>query len=313
MKLVHTVNLNNTDINVLVAFIAIIEEGSVTGAAERIGRTQSAVSHALNRLRHMFNDPLLVRSGDRMEPTSKAVELYNEFVEPIRQIDAALHSAESFDPRTTERVFSLGMSDSVAMTVLPSLLAEFRIQAPYAKIRVQAVPSAADVDVASCGTLDAIVLSSRVSLKNMATMKVACFPFFCAYVQDQADPGFEMNMAEYLTRPHLLINAEGQMRGAVDKALQEKGLKRNVVATVPFYMVAPTLIANSDLVVSFAANMLPAFENLDRVRAHRLPIDVPPIELFMSFKRSAHSEGGLSWLLGIVETAIANVVEVPLN
>jgi len=313
MNLVHAMNLNNTDINVLIAFVAIIEEGSVTGAADRIGRTQSAVSHALNRLRHMFDDPLLLRSGDRMEPTSKASELYNEFVEPIRQIDATLNSANSFDPQTTERVFSLGMSDSVAMTVLPSLLSEFRTQAPHAKIRVKAVPSARDVDVASCGTLDAIILSSRVNLKSMTTRKVASFPFFCAYVQRQASPGIEMNMAEYLARPHLLINAEGRMRGAVDKALHEKGLKRNVVATVPFYMVTPILIANSDLVVSLAANMLPAFEKIEGVRAHRLPIDVSPVEFFVSFKLNSQSERGLSWLLGMIDSAIANVMQAPLN
>lgn len=122
-----------------------------------------------------------------------------------------------------------------------------------------------------------------------------------------------MNMAEYLARPHLLINAEGRMRGAVDKALHEKGLKRNVVATVPFYMVTPILIANSDLVVSLAANMLPAFEKIEGVRAHRLPIDVSPVEFFVSFKLNSQSERGLSWLLGMIDSAIANVMQAPLN
>src|SRR6185312_7908407 len=119
----HAPRLATTDLNLLVAFDALVAEGNVTRAAERVGLTQPAMSHALGRLRKLFDDPLLVRTPQGMLPTARALALAVPIRRALGDIDGALRQQAAFDPRAATRIFTLSCVDFGSLVLVPPLLA----------------------------------------------------------------------------------------------------------------------------------------------------------------------------------------------
>src|SRR5215470_17518221 len=131
------INLSRVDLNLLVAFDALLTERSVTRAAARVGLRQSAMSHNLARLRALFGDELLIRGPDGMRPTPRALAL----IEPVRialaQITALVSPSQTFDARTTERTFRIGLPDGAEVLLGPALLSYLRESAPGIRLRLE--------------------------------------------------------------------------------------------------------------------------------------------------------------------------------
>src|SRR5215467_674539 len=129
-------NLSSLDLNLLVALEALLEEQSVTGAASRMGRSQPAVSHALNRLRNLLNDSLLVRAGARMQLTVRAEALRSPVQAALERV-RKLFTTNEFDPATSRRTFRLFVADNAADLFLPPLWARLQQLAPNIHIEVR--------------------------------------------------------------------------------------------------------------------------------------------------------------------------------
>src|SRR5262245_59138038 len=130
-------NLSAVDVNLLVAFDALINERSVTRAARRIGLSQPAMSNALGRLRTLFGDPLLVRGAREMTPTARALELVGPIHRALTEIQHALDSTSTFDPKRSERTIRLAVTDYVAVVLLPRLLRRLARVAPLIDVETQ--------------------------------------------------------------------------------------------------------------------------------------------------------------------------------
>src|SRR5438128_12326610 len=131
----NSVHFNSFDLNLLRVFDALVEERSVTRAGERLGLTQSAISHALNRLRHVLHDDLFVRGAEGMHPTVRAAEIAPRLRQGLHQLQVAIAPA-AFVPRDTERRFTVACPDHVAIALLPQLIARLGREAPRATLRV---------------------------------------------------------------------------------------------------------------------------------------------------------------------------------
>src|SRR5579875_2760748 len=129
-------NLNSLDLNLLRVFEALLEERSATRAAQRLGLTQSAVSHALNRLRYALGDELFVRAPEGMRATPHASEIAPGVLTGLRQLQTALSPA-TFDPLTTERRFTLEAGAYVCSVIMPEVVARIRAAAPHSQIRIR--------------------------------------------------------------------------------------------------------------------------------------------------------------------------------
>ena len=123
-------NLRSVDLNLLVAFDALVSELSVSRAADKLGVTQSACSHSLRRLRVVFSDQLLERGARGMEPTERALALRQPVKGVLAEIQSILSSSTGFDPATSKRTFKLSMSDAVSVEALPAIMTGLRRQAP---------------------------------------------------------------------------------------------------------------------------------------------------------------------------------------
>ena len=139
MTSIDHANLSRLDLNLLVAFDALLTERSVTLAAARVGLGQSAMSHNLGRLRVLFGDELLTRGAEGMRPTPRALALADPVRVTLAQIQASVLQREAFDPSTAERTFRVGLADSIEVAVIPGLLARLRSVAPSVSLRLRSI------------------------------------------------------------------------------------------------------------------------------------------------------------------------------
>jgi len=163
MTAIDHANLSRLDLNLLVAFDALLTERSVTRAAARVGLGQSAMSHNLARLRTLFGDELLTRGAEGMRPTPRALALADPVRVTLAQIQAAVLQREDFDPSTAERVFRIGLADSIEVAVVPTLLARLRATAPGVSLRLRPINRMSVLDELDAGTsISASACSPRV-------------------------------------------------------------------------------------------------------------------------------------------------------
>ena len=130
-------DLRRADINLLVVFETMMHERNVSRVGEKLFLGQPAISGALGRLRVMFDDPLFVRAGRVMEPTARAEEIFSNLTPALDGMAAALSRCQSFDPRTSEATFHVGLSDDVEYALLPRLLRQLQIEAPNIRLIVR--------------------------------------------------------------------------------------------------------------------------------------------------------------------------------
>jgi DNA-binding transcriptional LysR family regulator len=166
----NSIHLAQFDLNLLRIFDALSEERSATRAGERLGLSQSAISHALSRLRQIFDDPLFIRGASGMRPTPRAAEIAPALREALMQLQLAI-APSSFFPQETDRRFSIATGAYVAAVLLPCVVERIRAEAPQAELRI--LPMQSDVEIAlRSGGLDMAIgafpdLSDRVSRQSL--------------------------------------------------------------------------------------------------------------------------------------------------
>lgn len=155
----NQVHFNTLDLNLLRVLSVMLEERSVTRTGARLGLTQSAVSHALGRLRELLGDPLFTREGRSMRPTTRATEIARAVQAALDQLQAAV--ASGFDPKTTDRTFSLIAGGYIAATLMPGVVEQLRREAPFAQLRVRGYSRDLD-DRLNSGQIDIVIGNSRI-------------------------------------------------------------------------------------------------------------------------------------------------------
>ena len=175
----HEIDLRRFDLNLLVVFEVLMAERSVTRAAERLNRTQSAVSHSLSRLRDRLGDPLLIKGGRYMQPTAFAVDFLEQVRPILRNVQRALSPRQTFDPASSQRIFRLSAPD-FALTLFTRLLACLRAEAPMVSVEWTGLRSSMLPDLAE-GQIDVAVapmparLPSDVTGEDIGALQWRCF------------------------------------------------------------------------------------------------------------------------------------------
>ncbi|MEZ4336968.1 MAG: LysR family transcriptional regulator [Sandaracinaceae bacterium] len=270
----NRVHLAALDLNLLVALDALLRERHVTRAARSIGLSQSAMSHALRRLRATLDDPILVRGATGMVATPRAEALEAPLREVLDAAEALFTAAPEFDPKTSEQLYTLATEDFISTFVVPPLLARLRDEAPRT-----------DLDVGSRSRRDVLAgleqseldLAIGVYRNPPASMRVSTLfeeRYACIVRRGHPRVRRRLTKKQYLELPHAIIAVGERGGGPVDAALAEMGERRRVLLRVGHFLAAPLIVARTDLVLT-----LP--ERLATMLAAMAPLDVhpPPIEL----------------------------------
>jgi DNA-binding transcriptional LysR family regulator len=290
----HEMNsLAGIDLNLLVVLEALLAERHVSRAALRLNKSQPAISHALARLRHLLDDPLLVRRAGGLEPTARAMEIAPALTEALDRMRHLLAPA-GFDPATERRMFRLAMSDYGAAVILPALLPLLRARAPHVDLVVSQASREVMVSQIVDGEIDLAFgvfpgLDRSVRSHRLFDEQFAC-------LADAASLGAEkaMDLATYLGRPHALVDLRPERQSEVDKALAELGHKRRLCLVIPHWGVAPRLIAGTDLVLTAASRILPAADNGLCVFAP--PFEIPAFQFTQIWHKRRDGDPAHQWL-----------------
>jgi DNA-binding transcriptional LysR family regulator len=293
------VNLAAIDLNLLVAFDAMLTEGSVTRAAERIGLSQPAMSKRLGHLRALFGDDLFVRSGDGVKPTERALDLADAIRSALRQIEDALGGYGKFDATRSGRTFRIGAMDHMACELLPQVMAAVRRQSPRAAVVVRAMDRRALVNALERGDIDmalAVLPDAPAAIKRTPLFEERYVSLVSVRHHEIKQ---RLTLALFIKYPHLLITHVGDLKGVVDRLLDERGLKRHVAMSLPYHLAAPAIIANTDMIATLSERIVRRLE-WPGVRMFPVPIEFPSFHETMLWHRRNDNDPAHAWLRRLI-------------
>ncbi|MGB3494416.1 MAG: LysR family transcriptional regulator [Elainellaceae cyanobacterium] len=300
-------NLAGIDLNLLVVFDALMTERHVTRAGERIGLSQPATSNALARLRNLTRDELFVRSQGQLHPTPVAIALSQQIQPALKQIQTALLQERNFDPTTSDRVFTVGMTDYVEFVVLPRLLEMLATRAPHIKVQVRAGDRQQMFALLDNGEADLIcgVFPEQIAWHDQ--QKLFQERYVCVCRRDHPWIGESLSLEEYLLASHLLVSIKGDMVGRVDKLLARQHLKRQITLSIPHFLIAPFILARTNLVATLAKRVANEFAATQNLKIFPCPLPLEGFAVSMRSHQSTRNHATHIWMRGILTEAMTTV------
>ena len=294
--------LHRFDLNLLPVLVSIYDQGSVSGAAQQLGLSQSAVSFALAKLRKKFGDPLFVRVGYGMEATAKMRSQIAFVRETLARVDSALSNDLGFDPATTDRLFTFAMSDLGEMVFMPKILRRLRSLAPGATVRSVTLPPREVEDGLENGDIDlAVGYFPDLRRKSFVEQHLFTHHFVCLLRADHPIKARTLSLKQFLSLEHAVVYGTGRSFEIFERFLQRKKITRRIILQTPHFMSVPMIVAQSDLIVTVphAVGSFVTSAHMN-IRLAQPPLRVPPIDLKQHWHRKYHDDAKVKWLRGLV-------------
>jgi len=287
-------NLKSLDLNLLVALDALLREASVSRAAMRIGLSQPAASHALQRLGDVIGDPLLVRVGARMELTPRALALRGPLVQTLDQV-RGLFAPDEFDAARSERHFRLMMPDLAVELLMPPLMEKVTKQAPGVTIDVVQWRGPA-VFTAEFGRTIDLVISIGDAFKGFHRQRLYTDSDALA-VRKGHPAGANLNKRDaFLRARHIAVVIRGQNEDMIDTWLRTKKVQRRIALVVPGFIEALHVAARTDLVAFVPRRLIAALARQLSLQTLTPPLDLGIDEQHMFYPTRAQLDPGSIWL-----------------
>jgi len=281
------------DLNLLKALDALLDEGSVTRAAQRLSLTQPAVSGMLTRLRDYFGDPLFVRTSHGMVPTLRASELSV----PVKQIltdIAILLKPMQFDPMTAELTYTLVATDYALKAVVVPLIAALKQHAPRIRIAVRSVDSERMYQQLSRGEVDLALVTPQTTPDDLHGRALYQEEYVCvARSHHPLAAASEMTLEQFCEQEHILVSTEGRFMGVTDEALAELSLTRRVGVSVNSFLVIPDILRSTDMIAVVPSRMVPVDSDLAIIP---LPLNVPGFTKSIAWHERTHRDPAHQWI-----------------
>ena len=283
------------DLNLLTALDALLEEGSVAGAAERLHLSAPAMSRTLGRIRRVTGDRILVRTGRTMTPTPYALAVREEVHTLVQHAHAVLAPERDLDLDTLERTFTLRCHDAITTAIGPGLLAAVRAQAPGVGLRFLAEAST-DTNELRHGQVDLVIGSAEPVLPDIRSETIGHGRLVLAVRPDHPFTQGELTIDRYARAHHLTVSRRGRLHDPIDDALEARGLRRRVVAAAPTSTAALQFVRESDIVVAVSEHMCRPMVNALGLRTVPIPLDLPPVPLIHAWHQRYDSDKAHTWL-----------------
>ncbi|MFB9930808.1 LysR family transcriptional regulator [Amycolatopsis halotolerans] len=291
------------DLNLLRVLDVLLQEGSVTRAAARLGSSPAAVSRTLAKLRRAAGDPLLVRAGQGLVPTPRALELKDEVTALVHRADRILGPGPGFTPADLRRTFTIQAADLVVSGLAGPLAACIQAEAPHVEV-VFLPESTEDSGALRDGRVDLEI--GAAGHHDPETRTEPLVQSAVLGIARQGNPLFDARVdpARFAAAEHIGISRRGKQSGPIDTALAQLGLHRRVAVVVPGHPSALILASSSDLVTIGIAGWLDPFLTALGLRTFDIPLDLPPIELGLAWHPRTAADPAQLWFRARVRTAM---------
>jgi len=306
----HTLHRKSLDLNLLVLFHAVFVERSVTGAAQRLGMSQSALSHGLARLRKAFQDELFVRSGLSITPTLRAQKLFDPVRAVLDKIHADVLPSVGFDPTRSAREFRIGASDAGEVIVLPALMRKLADLASGCSVKAVRL---ADVETATAleeGVIELAVGSLPQPPQHLYEQLLYHHDYTVIGWRKHPRLRKELSPEAYLAEGHIVVSS-GTDRHLASTGLAPQGLKRRVIATVGGFLGLPWLLEGSQWIATVPSHIGRAFVQRFPLKCVGLPIQVPPYPITSHWHPRSQHDPGHRWMRQIVLDLMRRYPDLP--
>ena len=293
--------LRNIDLNLLVVLDALLTEKHVTRTGLRLHLSQPAISHSLNKLRVLLDDPLLIRQGHDVVLSALAQNLQAPLKGILGQIETLLGQSIDFVPADSQRTFRVAMSDYGAAIVLPKLIVQLRAQAPGTSLVVIQDSRLGMLEQVEQGKIDLAVGVFAALPADVSSDVLFEETFTCLLNRRSLPENGVLDLDSYLARPHLLVSTDGSTQGEVDNVLRSQGLQRRVAVNVPHWGAAPGMIADTDLILTVATRTLDNLPLGDTLVALAPPLTVAPFNYVQVWHNRFNQDPAHRWLRELVK------------
>ena len=321
--MLNQVNLSRIDLNLLVLFAIVLQERHVGRAAARLYVSPSAVSHGLKRLRRLLNDPLFLRTPKGVVPTARAMELAEPIGEVLARVEGIVSGAEAFDPATSTRRFVIGAPDGVSAVFLRPLLVELQTVAQNVDIGVRqllpphkgrALQGAWEpvLDDLEGGALDiAVVPIDTVPARFIA--QTLYEESFVIAMRNGHPLARDPSLDRYCEMRHLVVSLTGDPFGLFEDALAKLGRARRVAVTVPNFLQAMLLVAETDLVAALPRRLATRHAGRFGLTLTEPPLPRGSDRIRAIATRAALMDQGVAWLFQCLQRTAESSADIALS
>ena len=248
--------LRRLDVALLLIFLGILRHGKASSVADELGLTAPSISHALARLRDIFDDPLFLRRPHGLEPTAFARAIEPDIRRAVEALQASLAGPDAFDPKISTAHVRLSARDSEVAATLPDALCRMFERAPNLSLSVQALPSQAAVRGLLEGALDLAVGFFGQSHEDLETTSLRTESYLVAGRAGHPLLQAPLTLETYLEADHALVASDASRHGIVDDKLAESGQARRVVLSLPQFMPTLAVLSRSNLIATLPARLV---------------------------------------------------------
>ena len=293
-------DIRGLDLNLLVAFDAMVEHRSVTRAAEALGLSQPAMSAAVARLRKQFGDPLFVKTGAEMRATPRANELAGAVRRVVETVRSEILQLSAFDPPASTRTFTIITPDIGEINFLPSVLSRMAVDAPNANLRTVSMPRQATREALESGAAD-LAVGYFPDLHKAGFYQQRLFRNELVCIVRKNHPGFKktMTLKAYLAASHAVVRPEGREH-VFEQFLRGRNLQRRVVVEIAHFMSLLPILTTTDLVATVPKDLADVCVRHAPIRILPCPIKAPAIEVHQFWHQRFHKEPANVWLRGLI-------------
>ncbi|MGB3726584.1 MAG: LysR family transcriptional regulator [Glaciecola sp.] len=291
------------ELNLLIIFDAIMTEGSISRAADRLSMTQPAVSNAVSRMRVAWKDDLFVKDGRNIKPTLKAINMWEQIKQPINELSSVI-KPNDFEPATSNRTFRIAAADIVVQMMMVGLRKEIEAHAPGINVHMTPYTIVNTSQVLDNASVDLVIGAGDSQVGNIRSEHLFHPHYICAMRPDHPLAKNKMSLTEFASAQHLLVSLSGDVVGVTDEVLAQQGLSRRIAMSVNQFSMVSALLASSDLIC-----VVPLAGITQGLISGEITGTLPPIELSppganLFWHTRQDKDVGLMWLRNTVKRII---------
>lgn len=297
-------NWKGVDLNLLVAFQALYQSSSVSLAAERCFVSQSAMSHTLQRMRTLFDDPLFERVGSKMEPTQHAQDIAPVIDQLLANIKNDLLVKKHFSPSSYAGVWRIGLTDYAEQLFAPVLYDVIKRQSPNCQVSFYNVNRSNYVEIAESESLDVVIgsienLNRRFLSEHLYTEKHLCL--FDPSAVNVSEP---MSIESFVALEHALVSPDGSLQTQVDKRLAKLGYVRRVGVASRNFLTVRRLLLGRQLVCIVPKRFAEMEAYTHDLKALESPVEIPDFDIRLLYLKASQYEEKNAWIRKLVSEVI---------
>lgn len=292
------------DLNLLIAFTVLFREQSVSLAADKLHLGQPAVSGVLSRLRTIFDDPLFIRSGHKMQPTARAEELHRELLPLLEQLQTTLFQQADFNPQQATATLTLGMTDWVEMWLMPKLIPALNEAAPGIRLNAIASDPFSDARRLEDGEMDMAVSVATAGPRWLEREVLTTMPLVTLWHPQQLKLSSPLNIETFAAQRHLMVSYREATSSHIDTLLAKAGHQRSLCYTTPHFAAIAGLLSSLPALSTVPEGIAADWQRLWGLESSPLPLESEPFEVALLWHQRHSSDPAVMWLKNFIQHLI---------